>query len=182
MNNWSDWQISLVNMLQCCQLCNVSYSTHTSCHLSFTMHSRDVSLHIRLCPAFMPKCCVSEGMCLRWCCPPKPACTPVSSLHGPRRVDIRVKPFEAGLIASCMTVCGSVATHWLYYVSHIVSDIRGSLCLSVLRYDAVLASWSSECKETSQDTFVLWLKDFSHSIYFIWCHVMLNTIWLFIYF
>lgn len=37
-----------------------------------------------------------------------PVCThtPVSSLHGPRRVNIRAKPFEAGLIASCMSVWG----------------------------------------------------------------------------
>lgn len=36
--------------------------------------------------------------------PSQSAHTPVSSLRGPCRVVIRVKPFEAGLIASCMTV------------------------------------------------------------------------------
>lgn len=36
--------------------------------------------------------------------PSQSARTPVSSLYGPCRVVIRVKPFEAGLIASCMTV------------------------------------------------------------------------------
>lgn len=30
-------------------------------------------------------------------------------------------------------------TRWLYYVSHIVSDIRGSLCLSLLHYNTPLA-------------------------------------------
>lgn len=83
--------------------------------------------------------------------PSHSACTPVSSLPGLRRVDIRKKPFEAGLIASCMTVCGGVSTHWLYYVSHIVSDIGGSLCLSLLHYNAVQAS--SKCEEASQDVF-----------------------------
>lgn len=30
--------------------------------------------------------------------------------------------------------------HWLYYASYIVSDIGGSLCLSLLHYNASLAS------------------------------------------
>lgn len=39
---------------------------------------------------------------------------------------------------------GGVSTHRLYYVSHIVSDIGGSLCLSLLHYIAVLSSHKCE--------------------------------------
>lgn len=76
--------------------------------------------------------------------PSQSALTPVSSVPGPHRVDIRVKPFEAGLIASCMTVWVGVYPLHIHfnYVSHIVSDIRGSLCLSLLHYYALLASSS----------------------------------------
>lgn len=97
--------------------------------------------------------------------PSQSACTPVSSLPGPRRVDIRVKPFEAGLIASCMTVWGGCIppTHWLYYVSHIVSGIGGSLCLSLLHYNAALASSCSPCEEACQDVCASPIKNFSHS-------------------
>lgn len=55
---------------------------------------------------YLPTACVymCERTCLCWCYSSQFTLTPVSSLCGPRRVDIRAKPFEAGLIASCMTV------------------------------------------------------------------------------
>lgn len=53
-------------------------------------------------------------------------------------------------------------THRLYYVSHIVSDIGGSLCLSLLHYNVALASSRSQCEDTCQDVFALLLKNFSH--------------------
>lgn len=116
---------------------------------TFLLH-RYQTLIITISRPLISLYCVSK--CALLVLPSQSACTPVSSLPGLRRVNIRKKPFEAGLIASCMTVCGGVSTHWLYYVSHIVSDIGGSLCLSLLHYNAVLAS--SKCEEASQDVFL----------------------------
>lgn len=62
-----------------------------------------------------------------WCSPPSVPAHPLSSQPGPGRVNIRINTFEAVLIASCMTIWGSVSTHW-FYVCHIVSGIGGSLC------------------------------------------------------
>lgn len=42
------------------------------------------------------------------------------------------------------------STHWLYYVSHIVSDIGRYLCLSLLHSNAALASSCSQCEEAWQ--------------------------------
>lgn len=65
-------------------------------------------------------------------------------------------------------------THWLYYVSHIVSDIGGSLCLSFHHYKSSLESLCSKCEEACQDVFGAWLKNVSHwrFFFFNWnkCH------------
>lgn len=58
----------------------------------------------------------------------------------------------------CLSGCFP-PTHWLYYVTHIVSDIGGSLCLSLLHYNVAPASSYSQCEEACQDVFALLLKN-----------------------
>lgn len=89
-------------------LCDVCLR-HKWVHLS-SLHRRSIPL-------------VWMGMCLCLCSFFQSACTPVSLLPGPCCVDIRVKPFEAGLIASCMTVW-ELSPPTLCYISHIVSNIQ----------------------------------------------------------
>lgn len=83
------------------------------------MHQPYLNGVIQTCPFWTGHHCsvsqwsVGKGACLTISTrvppppppPPGPACTPVSSLLGSCCVDISLKPFEAGAIASCTTDC-----------------------------------------------------------------------------
>lgn len=81
-------------------------------------------------------------------------------------MDIRVKLFEADLIASCMTIQGGVfPLHIDFIKSVILSPTLLVLCLSLLHCNATLASACFQCEKTCQDEFALVLKNFSHQRY-----------------
>lgn len=107
-------------------------------------------------------------VCVRECAfagatvPSESALTPVSSLCGPCRVVIGVKPFEAGLIASCMTVWWGVFPLRIDFIMSVtLSPTLGAIY--VCHFFILMLPWPAPALSVRRHgVFPLLLNNYSH--------------------